>query len=67
MNSEECRRWAQRCLARARDLDNCSGRIAMIELAMIWLRIAERAEQQQQIRPAEEKWAAPIAVGQPFA
>jgi len=57
MKAEECRRKAQRYFVRAPQMSCPANRVAMIDLAVIWMRLAERANrdkpitQQQQIQP----------------
>jgi hypothetical protein len=53
---------ARHCLVRARHLDNRAGKAAMVDLAVIWMRIAEHVEerktavqQQQQTQPSDGK------------
>lgn len=57
MKAEECRRKAQRYFVGAPQMSSPAKRVAMIDLAVIWMRLAERANrdkpitQQQQIQP----------------
>jgi hypothetical protein len=58
MNAEQYRRHARRYLARARQMASPENRAIMIDLAMRWMRLAERAvatrpvqQQQQQVQP----------------
>jgi hypothetical protein len=68
MNPEQYRRKAQRYLVRARQMMSPANKAAMIDLAAIWIRLAERAKpenqviQQQQARPQEG--TAPSAAAQ---
>jgi hypothetical protein len=59
MKAEECRRKAQRYFVRAPQMSSPANRVAMVDLAVIWMRLAEKAKrdkpitqlQQQQIQP----------------
>jgi hypothetical protein len=57
MDAEEYRRHARRYLARARQMASPENRAIMIDLAVRWMRLAERAmgtrpfQQQQQVQP----------------
>jgi hypothetical protein len=62
MKAEECHRNAHRYLVRAPQMSSPANRTAMIDLAVIWMRLAERAQrckpigqQQQQIQPKKSK------------
>lgn len=60
MNAEHYRRHARRYLARARQMASPENRAIMIDLAMRWMRLAERAmatrpvQQQQQVQPKKD-------------
>jgi hypothetical protein len=60
MDAEQYRRYARRYLARARQMTSPENRAIMIDLAMRWMRLAERAvatrpvQQQQQVQPKKE-------------
>ena len=66
MDAEQYRRKAQHYLIRARQMMSPANRAAMIDLAAIWMRLADRAKiekqvvQQQQARP-QNKAASPAA------
>jgi hypothetical protein len=57
MDAEQYRRHARRYLARARQMASPENRAIMIDLAVRWMRLAERAvatrpvQQQQQVQP----------------
>ena len=58
MNAEDYRRYARRFLVRARQMSNPGTRTLMIDIALIWMRMAEISErhkpvvqQQQQVQP----------------
>jgi hypothetical protein len=65
MDAEQYRRKAQRYLVRARQMMSPANRAAMIDLAAIWIRLAERADpenraiRQQQAR--RQQGTAPLA------
>jgi hypothetical protein len=62
MDAEQYRRHARRYLARARQMTSPENRAIMIDLAMRWMRLAERAmatgpvqqQQQQQVQPKND-------------
>jgi hypothetical protein len=66
MDAEQYRRKAQHYLIRARQMMSPANRVAMIELAAIWIRLAERAKpedqavQQRQTQPKAGSLAAAV-------
>jgi len=60
MDAELYRRHARRYLARARQMASPENRAIMIDLAVRWMRLAERAmatrpvQQQQQVQPMKD-------------
>jgi len=60
MDSEQYRRYARRYLARARQMASPENRAILIDLAVRWMRLAERAvatrpvQQQQQVQPKKD-------------
>lgn len=58
MDAEQYRRKAQHYLIRARQMMSPANRVAMIDLAAIWIRLAERAKPENQVaqqRPTQPK------------
>ena len=60
MDAEQYRRHARRYLARARQMTSPENRAILIDLAVRWMRLAERAvatrpvQQQQQAQPKKD-------------
>jgi hypothetical protein len=55
MKAEECRRNARRYLVRAPQMSSPANRTAMIDLAVIWMRLADRAQRYQPIGPQQRQ------------
>jgi hypothetical protein len=63
VNSEQYRRTARRCLILARQMTDLQRRAAMLDAATLWVGLAQRAEnnnqvtqQQQQTQPKIERY-----------
>ena len=56
--SEEYRRFAQECLALARNAEDARARASLLHMAQVWCRLAEERKAEERINEIDERRSA---------